>query len=90
MLEDITTISENLNKRVTLLSREAKLLEIRIGGEGAPGAAPSAPGGEGGEGGGAPVEEKVVRQKLELTREEEMEFRRKREELKKLIQRLWE
>jgi hypothetical protein len=36
------------------------------------------------------VEEKGVRQRLELTREEEMEFRRKREELKKLIQKLWE
>ncbi|MFH0885343.1 MAG: hypothetical protein V1861_06555 [Candidatus Micrarchaeota archaeon] len=86
-LDDLTTVSENLNKRVTLLSREAKLLEIRIGGEGAPsGAAGSPPGG-----GIAPSEgEAAIRKKLELTREEELEFRRKRDELKKLIQRLWE
>ncbi len=95
-LEDLTTVSENLNKRVTLLSREAKLLEIRTGGmgggqSGAPGASSSGGGGGGeGDGGGAAIEERGVRQKLELTREEEMEFRRKREELKKLIQRLWE
>jgi chromosome segregation ATPase len=88
-LEDLVTMSDNLNKRVTLLSREAKLLEIRTGG------APAAGGGEGGAGageggeGGAP-DEKTVRSKLELSREEEMEFRKKREELKKLIQRLWE
>ncbi|MEW6036145.1 MAG: hypothetical protein AB1529_06020 [Candidatus Micrarchaeota archaeon] len=86
-LDDLVTMSDNLTKRVTLLSREAKLLEIRMGG--APGAGP-APGGAGGGEGGAPVEEKGVRQRLELTREEEMEFRRKREELKKLIQKLWE
>jgi chromosome segregation ATPase len=94
-LDDMVTMSENLNKRVTLLSREAKLLDIRTGGEGgaggAAGPAPSAPGGEGGAGGGGiAAEEKGIRQKLELTQQEELEFRRKREELKKLIQRLWE
>jgi DNA repair exonuclease SbcCD ATPase subunit len=83
-LDEMITMSDNLNKRVTLLSREAKLLEIRTGG--GPGAG-EAPGGEGG--GEAPTEE-AVRQKLDLSESEEMEFRRKREELKKLIQRLWE
>lgn len=77
-LEDLVSMSDNLNKRVTLLSREAKLLEIRTGGAAAAG------------GPGVEAEEKAVRQKLELTQQEEMEFRRKREELKKLIQRLWE
>ncbi len=86
-LDDLASVSDNLNKRVTLLSREAKLLEIRTGGAGG-GSAPASGGGEGG-GGGEP-QEKTVRQKLELTETEEMEFRRKREELKKLIQRLWE
>ncbi len=85
-LDDLASISENLTKRVTLLSREAKLLEIRTGGAG-----PAPAGGSGEEGGGgAAIEERGVRKKLELTRDEEMEFRRKREELKKLIQRLWE
>jgi chromosome segregation ATPase len=90
-LDDLTTISENLNKRVTLLSREAKLLEIRFSGEGAP-SGPSGGSPSGGEGGGiAPsAGEAAIRKKLELTREEELEFRRKRDELKKLIQRLWE
>lgn len=82
--EDLMTTSDNLSKRITLLSREAKLLEIRTGGGG------GAPAPGGGEGGGGPIEEKGVRKKLELTQEEEIEFRRKREELKKLIQRLWE
>lgn len=83
-LEELATISDNINKRLTLLSREAALLEIRAGGEGAPG------GGAGG--GGVPTEakKKELRAQLELTREEELEFRAKREELKKLIQKLWE
>jgi chromosome segregation ATPase len=92
-LDDLTSTSENLNKRVTLLSREAKLLEIRTGGmSGAGGGGGAgAAGGEGAGGeGGAAIEEKGVRKKLELTQEEELEFRRKRDELKKLIQRLWE
>jgi chromosome segregation ATPase len=83
-LDEMITMSDNLNKRVTLLSREAKLLEIRTGG-----GAGEAPAGEG-EGGGGVSAEQAVRQKLELSESEEMEFRRKREELKKLIQRLWE
>ena len=85
-LDELTTISDNLNKRVTLLSREAKLLEIRTGTGGGGGSGGGSAGGEGGD----EAQEKMVRQKLELTEEEEMEFRRKREELKKLIQRLWE
>jgi len=75
-LEELSTLSDNLTKRVTLLSRESKLLEIRLGGGQAQGA--------------SAAEEKGVRQKLDLTADEEMEFRRKRDELKKLIQKLWE
>jgi DNA repair exonuclease SbcCD ATPase subunit len=91
-LDDLTSTSENLNKRVTLLSREAKLLEIRTGGMGGGGAGSAGAGGGEGSGGegGAAAEERSVRKKLELTQEEELEFRRKRDELKKLIQRLWE
>ncbi len=75
-LDDLVTMSNNLSKRITLLAREARLLEIRAGSEGA------AP----------PAEEKrkEIRHKLKLSEEEEMEFRKKREELKKLIRKLWE
>jgi DNA repair exonuclease SbcCD ATPase subunit len=74
-LEDMNTLSENLNKRITLLAREAKILEIRTGGEGV-----------------AETEAKreEVRQELKLSEQEELEFRKKREELKNLIKKLWE
>jgi len=72
-LEELTTTSDNLNKRITLLSREAKLLEIRTG-------APAE----------ATAKEKELKQQLELSAEEEMEFKKKREELKNLIKKLWE
>lgn len=85
-LDELVTMSDNLNKRITLLSREAKLLEIRTGGSAGGTQAPS--GGEGG-GGGIPTE-KSVRTQLQLSQDEELEFRKKREELKKLIQKLWE
>jgi chromosome segregation ATPase len=90
-LEEMMTLSDNLSKRVTLLSREAKLLEIRTGGgAGGSAAGSTAPGSGGGEGGGGTPTEQAIRQKLDLSKDEEMEFRKKREELKKLIQRLWE
>jgi len=93
-LEELGDASDSLNKRVTLLSQQAKLLDLRIGSAGgAPGYGSGGTGaggaGEAGGGGGAAVEEKGVRENLALTKDEEMEFRRKREELKKLIQTLW-
>ncbi|MBU1681726.1 hypothetical protein KKE38_02820 [Candidatus Micrarchaeota archaeon] len=78
-LDDLVTLSDNLNKRITLLSREAKLLEIRAGSD-----APS------GKSEDAVKRKDVIRQQLDLTKDEEREFRKKREELKKLIKRLWE
>lgn len=72
-IQDLANTADNLSKRVTLLGRQAKLLEIRAGA-----AVPEEK---------APTE---VRKELELTKEEEKEFRRKREELKKLIKKLWE
>lgn len=75
-LEDMSTLSENLNKRITLLAREAKILEIRaVGGAGE-----------------AEKEAKreEVRQELKLSEEEEREFQKKREELRNLIKKLWE
>lgn len=76
-LDDLVDLSDNLNKRITLLSREAKILEIRGGGKAEPDAV-------------VKEKEKEVRHQLELSKEEEMEFRRKRAELKKLIKTLWE
>jgi chromosome segregation ATPase len=76
-LNDLVSLSDNLNKRVTLLSREAKLLQIRSGG----GAPPAAEVSE---------KKKELRNQVKLTADEEMEFRKKREELKKLIKRLWD
>ncbi len=76
-LEDLDNMSDNLNKRITLLSREAKLLEIRTGGEVSEGARKDA-------------RKEELRQELRLTEQEEMEFSRKREELKNLIKKLWE
>ncbi|MFH1785834.1 MAG: hypothetical protein ABH842_05380 [Candidatus Micrarchaeota archaeon] len=81
--DDLTNTSENLNKRATLLSKEAKLLEIRY--STAPTATEIVEGAETKE-----DKEKSVRQQLELSEDEEREFRMKREELKKLIQKLWE
>ncbi|MBD3210311.1 hypothetical protein GF318_02930 [Candidatus Micrarchaeota archaeon] len=75
-LNSLVSASENLHKRVTLLSREARLLQIRAGEKTAPPIAPE--------------KEEEIRHQLELSKEEEEEFRRKREELKKLIKRLWE
>ncbi len=98
-LDELSSMSDNLGKRINLLSRQAKLLEIRTGGGAGGAAGPAAPAAGGGpapseggagEGGGGGITAAGVRNQLELSREEELEFRRKREELKKLIQKLWE
>ena len=75
-LDELVTISNNLSKRITLLSREAKLLEIRadVGAAAVP----------------KEKKSKEIKHRLKLSEDEEMEFRKKREELKKLIRRLWE
>lgn len=75
-LNSLAEMADNLHKRLVLLSREAKLLELR--------AAEGAPAGEIGK------REKVVRDQLKLTQQEELEFKKKRDELKKLIKQLWE
>ncbi|MBN1169840.1 hypothetical protein JXA56_02355 [Candidatus Micrarchaeota archaeon] len=74
-INELVGLSDNLSKRITLLSREAKLLQIRTGGMES-----------------ADIQEKEdeIRTRLELTKDEELEFRKKREELKRLIKRLWE
>ncbi len=79
-IEELTTLSDNLNKRITLLSREAKLLEIRTSSDGSS----SSSDGDGGR------SEGEIRNQLKLSQDEELEFRKKREELKRIIQKLWE
>ncbi|MEM4359285.1 MAG: hypothetical protein QXT45_02020 [Candidatus Bilamarchaeaceae archaeon] len=77
-LSRLSEISDGLNKRLTLLSHQAKLLELRIG--------------EGKVKEKEEIKEKeaYIKEQMRLTKEEEMEFLRKREELKKLIKKLWE
>ena len=75
-ISNLSEISESLNRRLVLLSRQAKLLEIRAG---APGEAAE-----------MEAKEKMVKDQMKLTKDEEKEFLRKRDELKKLIKKLWE
>ncbi|MFH1222201.1 MAG: hypothetical protein V1492_03895 [Candidatus Micrarchaeota archaeon] len=84
-VSELVETAENLNRRLSLLSSQAKLIEIR--------AAPSAEGGKGKKEAVAEEEqakEAYVKEQLKLTKEEEKEFVKKREELKKLITKLWE
>ena len=103
-MSDVSNLSESLDKRIILLSNEAKLLEIRssgseMGSSGTGGGTSGTGSGTSGIGtgrvGGVKTEaeiqkEKEIRQQVELTKDEELEFRRKREELKSLIKKLWQ
>jgi len=73
-IKSLTSTANNLNKRLDLLGKQAAILEIR-GGVSAPAKA---------------KKEKEIRQQLELTDREQEEFKRKREELRSLIKKLWE
>jgi len=76
-LSNLADTADNINKRLVLLSREARLLELRASkGEISPEEAAK--------------KEKIVKDQIKLTEEEQLEFKRKRAELKKLIQKLWE
>ncbi len=81
-MESLTRTSENLNKKLALLSRQASVLEIRSGGAGGAGGAGAASAGA-----AAPGE---TAEQIALTRDEEAEFKKKREELRSLIKKLWE
>jgi chromosome segregation ATPase len=75
-IDSLSSSSDNLSRRLAILSRQAGLLELRS----TPGAGPEI----------APKEKEEITEQLSLTRAEEEEFKRKREELKNLIKRLWE
>jgi len=73
-MKSLSATANNLNKRLDLLGKQAAILEIR-GGSGVP---PKS------------KEEAEVKHQLKLTKEEQVEFKQKREELRKLIKKLWE
>ena len=74
-LRSLSASSESLGKRLSILSKHASLLEIRSAEE------PSET---------RQKEKDEISEQLSLTRAEEEEFKRKREELRSLIKRLWE
>lgn len=74
-IDSISVVAANLEKRLSLLSKEASLLEIRSGGSSTPKDA---------------EKEKELMNQVSLTREEENDFKKKREELRDLIKKLWE
>jgi len=76
-LESLSSSSENLTRKLVVLSRQAGMLEIRAGGGIPAGEVPET------------SKEEVTKQ-IALTRDEEAEFKRKREELRGLIKKLWE
>lgn len=77
--------AENLNRRLSLLAQQAKLIELRseVSGGTKPGTGDRLPGATSSAG-------EALRNQLTLTAQEEAEFRRKRAELRDLIQKLWE
>jgi len=74
-IESLSASSESLEKKLALLGSQASLLELRAGG--APGES-------------AEKGREEIAQQLSLTRAEEDEFKRKREELRSMIKKLWE
>ncbi len=77
-LDSVSESAENLTRRLNLLSKEASILELRSGSGTA----------------GSPAQkeekEKEVVTQLKLTKQEEEDFSKKREELRDLIKKLWE
>ncbi|MBN2122579.1 hypothetical protein JW721_06020 [Candidatus Micrarchaeota archaeon] len=77
LISDLHSRSSMIEKNVKLLSKEAKLISLREGGQGAPAK-------KGG------LEAGKTKEKAALTTEEQQDFERKRKELKSLIRKLWE
>lgn len=75
-IDTLSETADNLNKRLALLAKEAALLDMRTSGKSI--------------GGAQTKTEGEIRQQLTLTKDEEVEFRKKREELRDLIRKLWE
>jgi chromosome segregation ATPase len=73
--ESMTETADNLNRDIDILSKKIKLLDISASGVGAK---------------AAEKERGEIVNQANLTREEEQDFRRKREELRELIRKLWE
>ncbi|MDO8554289.1 MAG: hypothetical protein Q7S22_05755 [Candidatus Micrarchaeota archaeon] len=80
-INDLSNTSDNLTKRINLLTKQAELLELRTST-----VATLAPR----EKEARAAKEEEVRSEVKLTRDEEADFNRKREELRELIKKLWE
>ncbi|MGV8176780.1 MAG: hypothetical protein ACP5NX_03205 [Candidatus Bilamarchaeaceae archaeon] len=84
-LESLKGESDNINKKLKLLSKQAELIQLRESGVG---------GGAGGPGGAGIQAQGPTREEVEseyaLTRKEQASFEEKREELRSLIKKLWE
>ncbi len=78
---DLSNTSENLTKRINLLAKQAELLELRT--SSVANLPPK-------EKEARAAKEEEVRSEVKLTRDEEAEFNKKREELRGLIKKLWE
>lgn len=78
--EELAEKADMLNKRVILLSNQAKIIELRSGAAATETKVAEAE---------KAKEEEYLTQQLKLTKKEEEEFAKKREELKKLIEKLW-
>jgi len=76
-LEALESASENISRKVNLLSKEAEILSIRSGGATQTKEASA-------------EKENEIRQQLSLTKNEQQEFDAKREQLRDLIKKLWE
>ena len=74
-LEALTTASDGIARKINLLSKEAEMLALRTEGVSSPVQV---------------VKEGELRQQLSLTKNEQADFERKREELRDLIKKLWE
>ncbi len=77
-LESLEQSSEDIQRKLAVLAKEAQLVELRTSTAGAQITS------------GMVEKEKELIQTVQLTRQEEAEFKRKREELRDLIKKLWE
>lgn len=78
LISDLHSRSSMIEKNVKLLSKEARLIALRGGGEGGSGKAAEG------------SQKSKLKEKTALTAQEQQDFERKRKELKSLIRKLWE
>jgi recombinational DNA repair ATPase RecF len=89
-LEALTAASESINRKLNLLSKEAQLLSLKSQGVSAQSSGITRPKSAQAASSGEEATEPEVKQQLSLTKNEVVEFDKKREELRNLIKKLWE